>query len=409
MTRHEGPPESDHMAACLVALAHLPGVGPATLLRCHRNEGAVVAWEAVVAGHPRRIGGLAEQLDRLDAAATTRLVQAARSRDLREDLERHRAEGRQVLVHGQPGYPARLLHDLFPPAVLFAQGHVGLLEHPTVAIIGTRNATRPGRDLAEAMGEELAAAGVVVISGLALGIDGSAHRGALAAGPLERAKSHERVVGSGDHEPPLAAVGVIAAGLDVAYPRRHADLHRQISTRGLLLSETPLGSRPVPWRFPARNRVIAALADVLVVVESRATGGSMITVSEALDREVQIMAVPGHPAAAAAVGTNELLYDGAAPVRNAADVLLALGIQPPMTAPGGVVVARPAAPGQRAVLGAIGTSPCALAEVVALTGRSLDDVSADLSALEAGGWITRVGGWYERVAHASRRRHGVCP
>lgn len=414
MTSVADLPEPDQVAACLVALAHLPGVGPATLLHCHRREGAVAAWDAAVAGHPKRIVGLAEQLERLDLSATTRLVRAARERDPAGDLARHRASGRRVLVHGLPGYPERLLGDVSPPALLFAEGHSGLLERPTVAIVGTRNATRPGRELAEAMGEDLAAAGVVVVSGLALGIDGSAHRGALAAGPnrsVAAAVSAPGVTGAGTavaaaEDPPVPAVAVIASGLDVAYPRRHADLHRQIAAHGLLLSETPLGSRPVAWRFPARNRILAGLADALVVVESRATGGSMLTVSEALDRGVPVMAVPGHPSAPAAAGTNELLYDGAGPVRDAADVLRALGLDPPRPSPPPGRPARPVHPGHRAVLDAIGTSPSALAEVVARSGRSLEDVSAALAALEGEGWITRVGGWYEPVDPGGRRSQG---
>lgn len=376
-------------AAHLVALAQLPGIGPATLLRWHRGIGAAAAWQVVLRGRAPEILALAGPLSRLSEQAVPPLVAAARSLDPHRELERHGEAGRRVLVEGTEGYPTRLHHDPAPPAVLFSAGDPSVLAQPAVAVVGTRNATRAGRDLAAGWAAELSAAGVAVVSGLALGIDAAAHRGALHAASLP---DPER--------PPGAPVGVVAAGLDIAYPRRHVDLHREVAHHGVLLSEVPLGVRPTSWRFPARNRIIAGLADAVVVVESRTVGGSILTAGEALERGVPVLAVPGHPSAPASAGTNDLLFDGAALVRSVADVLAHLGLAAPAPPPTGPDEPPLSANG-RAVLDAVGDQPSALAEVVARCELDLEDVSSTLIALEAAGRIVRTAGWYEQVA--SRR------
>lgn len=344
--------------AALVALSQVEGVGPATLLR-HLRSGPLAAWKA-----------LAAQQRQIDPG---------------QELERHLAAGRHVLVYGQPGYPERLLEDPAPPALLFAQGRLDALDGPAVAVVGTRNATRLGRDLAGCLGAELTAAGVAVVSGLALGIDGAAHRGAV--GWL------------GNHPGGQVGrpIGVIASGLDVVYPRRHLELHRQVAATGLLVSETPLGHRPVPWRFPARNRIIAGLVDAVVVVESRSAGGSMLTAGEALDRGISVLAVPGHPTSGAAAGTNDLIFDGATIVRSAADVLGAIGVDPLPTAAGLSPRMRPLAAAERLVMEAVGAEPAALSEIVGRSKLSLEVVAGALVSLEADGFLVRSAGWYEPV------------
>ena len=396
--------------AALVALAGLPGIGPATLLRC-QEEGAVQAWEAVVAGRARRSPGLAKAIA---ATRTNRrplteaqLAAAARPVDPTAVLARQRTEGRQVLVRGTPGYPARLADDPAAPAVLFVQGREEVLQQPTVAVVGTRNCTRAGRDLAHGLGADLHRAGVTVVSGLALGIDGAAHRGVLAA------MAHHRGNVDGEHregagapapglapgpEPGVGPVGVVACGLDIAYPRRHTDLHRAVAGAGLLVSEVPLGLRPTAWRFPARNRIIAGLARAVVVVESRSAGGSMHTVAEALARGVPVLAVPGYPASPAAAGPNDLIYDGATPLRSVHDVLFEIGLAPAApTGRPGRSVAPPADRSERSVLQALHGGPAALEEVVRRTGLTLEVASRALLALEADGRVACASGWYEAV------------
>ena len=179
-----------------------------------------------------------------------------------------------------------------------------------MAIVGTRSATPYGRQVASELGSDLAAAGVIVVSGLARGIDGAAHAGAL----------RERGAASA---PPVAVVGT---GLDIVYPATNRELWEAVASRGAILSEAGLGTKPHPGVFPARNRIIAALSDVVVVVESHRGGGSLYTAEAAARRSIPVCAVPGSVKSRASQGTNELLVDGCAPVRDAEDVLVAISL-----------------------------------------------------------------------------------
>jgi DNA processing protein len=198
-----------------------------------------------------------------------------------------------------------------------------------VAIVGTRAASPHGLADARELGAFLAAAGISVVSGLAIGIDGAAHTGALDAGG--------------------GVIGVVATGLDIAYPRRHIVLHRRVRESGLLVGENWLGTPPIRARFPVRNRIIAALADVVVVVEATISGGARITAERALDYGRPVLVMPGSRRNPAAAGCNALLADGAQPLLEPADVLLSIGLTP-----GGrrdwAPPARPAATGDAAVL-----------------------------------------------------------
>lgn len=384
--------DDEREVACLLGLSRVEGVGAKTLLACLRAGVAWEAWRALVADAIVRCEPLAATLR---PRAWAGAVRSARSSHPAEELARYREAGFAVLVHGRPGYPARLADDPEPPAVLFSTGALPAPDEPTVAVVGTRNATSLGRTFARRLGAELTRAGVRVVSGLALGIDGSAHRGALdELGRFERQRE------AGETEAALEPgrpVGVIASGLDIAYPYRHRGLHDEVRTAGLLVSETPLGLRPSEWRFPARNRIIAGLSDAVVVVESRVVGGSMSTVDEALTRSMPVFAVPGHPSSPASAGTNDLLFAGAAIARGADDVLGAIG-RPLM----GERRRAPTAPEvsglQQRVLDELGAGPLALAEVVAAAEATVDDVSAALAALEAVGLVVSTGGWYEAAA-----------
>ena len=283
----------------------------------------------------------------------------------------------RTLRLGEPDYPARLVDDIEPPTVLYACGDLGALTPRSVAVVGTRRCTGSGAGFARELGRELTGAGIGVVSGLALGIDGAAHRGVLdAAG---------------------APIGVVGSGLDVVYPVRHRDLWAEVSGRGLLLSEAAAGTPPAPWRFPARNRIIAALADLVIVVESHATGGSMHTVREAADRGIQVMAVPGSVRSPASAGTNQLLADGCAPVRDVTDVLVALGLSTVRLPTGGDE--RPAPQGvEGRVLAELAGEPATLEHLVVRTGLTLPEVAMALEGLAAHGWLAGSGGWYEAVA-----------
>jgi DNA processing protein len=200
-------------------------------------------------------------------------------------------------------YPPLLgaIHD--PPRQLFLRGSGDseLLSRPAVAVVGARSCSAYGRSVARSLARELAAAGLVVVSGMARGVDGEAHRGALEAGG--------------------ATVAVLGCGIDRDYPAAHAELARRIRERGLAASEYEPGVEPAPWRFPARNRIIAGLCAATVVVEARERSGALITADFALDEGREVFAVPGEITSALSDGTNALIKIGAAPVTCADDVL----------------------------------------------------------------------------------------
>ncbi|HEV7536004.1 MAG TPA: DNA-processing protein DprA [Acidimicrobiia bacterium] len=238
--------------------------------------------------------------------------------------------GTRFLVAGAPDYP---IEEDIPgrPDVLLAEGlHPEVLDAPCVAIVGTRAASVHGLADAWELGAFLGAAGISVVSGLAIGIDGAAHHGALQAAEATARRQGESA--------PLAAeaiasftagpIGVVATGLDIVYPRRHRALFEQVRQYGVLLSEQPFGVPPDRGRFPVRNRIIAALADVVVVVEATLSGGSRITAERALDYGRPVMAIPGSRRNPAAAGCNALLADGAQPLLDPSDVLVALGLTP---------------------------------------------------------------------------------
>lgn len=365
-------------------LAGLPRMGPSRLVWFLDHFDPSDAWAHATSGRSDALGPLVRGSNQSEprSAVEVRAHLIATWRGLAaldptEAAAAHAAAGITILLRGDASFPAELEHDVAPPAVLFARGALPLVNVPRVAIVGTRRCTGVGAGFARELGAELTRAGVAVVSGLALGVDGAAHRGVLDAtgGP----------------------VGVVGSGLDVVYPQRHRPLWHAVAQQGVLLSEAPLGARPSGWRFPARNRLIAALADILVVVESHESGGSMLTVEEAVARDVPVMAVPGSVRSPSSAGTNRLLSEGCHPVRDAADVLVALGLT--SRSPQERVDQRPdpGATGRR-VLEAFDWQPSTLEHIVVRAGLPVSDVSLTLHRLIAGGWIDADGPWYERVA-----------
>lgn len=334
----------------LAALAAIPGVGPATL----RDQLAVRSPQEAWSRLRTRLGAPVD----LDAL-----------------WQRHLDAGVLVVGRGHPDYPAALRDDPEPPAVLFCRGDLGVLERRRVGVVGTRRGSRYGLEVATRLGERLGAAGVAVVSGLALGVDGAVHRGVLRTGGA----------------PP---VGVVGSGLDVIYPGGHRDLWRQVGQEGLLLSEMPLGIRPTRWSFPARNRIIAGLSEVVVVVESAQKGGSLYTADEALARDLPLFAVPGPITSKAAKGTNRLIADGAMPLCAVDDVLLALGLSSPtgsaapVPEPGGV---------SGRVLDAAAHESVTLQTLVDRSGLTLPEVAAAIDELCRTGWLAESAGRYERT------------
>lgn len=356
-------------SACAAALASLPLQTPLRLRRLLAMWSPEDAWNIVM--HSRAsVFGISDSVVAVWRGHDTSLVWRLE--------EQCRAAGVWVTVRGDPSYPAALTDDIDAPSVLFCIGRHEALDHRRVAVIGTRHATQAGRHFSRTLGRQLADNGVTVVSGLARGIDVEAHRGAL----------------DSTNEP--HAVAVVAGGPDVVYPREHASIWKELPLRGLIVSELPPGAKPEPFRFPQRNRILAALSEVVVVVESRETGGSMTTVREAMKRDIAVMAVPGSPHVQSSAGTNGLLRDGCAPVTSAGDVLVALGFEHRMLTPFVDTRPEPTAAG-RVVLAALGDTPRTIDEVALATGMPVVEVAVALGQLGSGGWVADSDGWWEAL------------
>lgn len=302
-------------------------------------------------------------------------------------LERERARmestGTAAVCRHAPDYPAGLHALDDPPATLFVVGDAGLLrrlsDERSVAIVGTRRPSPYGVEVAHALGRGIGATGVPIVSGLALGIDATAHRGCLEAGGTP--------------------VAVLACGPDRAYPQRHRGLHRRVADVGVVVSELPPGSSIFRWAFPARNRIMAALASMTLVVEAADPSGSLITVDFARDLGRIVAAVPGRITWRMAEGTNALLRDGAVPVTQAQDVLDELFGAGVRAVP--AALASPSAPSRRAlsvVLEAV-EAGSDVDGIAARAGMAARDVRAALGCLESDGLIVRrdLAGWERRA------------
>jgi DNA processing protein len=274
------------------------------------------------------------------------------------------ARGLRFLARSADAFPPllRAIHD--PPAGLFLRGaaDVVLLSRPAVAVVGARSCSGYGRDVARRLGRELAAAGLVVVSGLARGIDALAHEGALEAGGT--------------------TVAVLGCGIDRDYPAANRDLAARIAATGLVVSEYAPGVEPAPWRFPARNRIVAGLCVATVVVEARERSGALITADFAMEEGRDVFAVPGEITSALSAGTNGLLRAGATPLCAVGDVLDALGLE--------------AAAKAGAADPLLDLLPASADELARATGRDAGELAARLAELELDGAVTIADGLYRR-------------
>ena len=260
------------------------------------------------------------------------------------------------------GYPSALHDCPAPPPVLWSRGDLALLDRPCVAIVGTRRATAYGERVATALSQTLARAGAVVISGLARGIDACAHRGAL--------------------EVEGGTVAVLGTGLDVVYPKGHAQLQRRIGEVGLLLSELEPTDAAHGGSFPKRNRIIAALASATIVIEAGATSGALITARYALELGRSVAAVPGPIDVPQSLGSNELLRDGAMAITSAGDALALLGLTAPITAS-----ALPEGGAERRLWDALRDGTANLDTLCTRASLPAHEAMAAVSALELRGMI----------------------
>jgi DNA processing protein len=305
---------------------------------------------------------------------SARFARFVREFDERRYLDALRQRGIRWLSRAAPGFPRGLASIFDPPVGVFVRGveEDELLERAAVAVVGARSCSPYGASVARTLGRELAAAGLVVVSGLARGVDGEAHRGALEAGGL--------------------TVAVLGCGVDRVYPAAHAELARRVTERGLIVSEYAPGVEPAPWRFPARNRVIAGLADATVVVEARERSGALITADLALEEGREVFAVPGEITSALSAGTNALLRIGATALTSAADVLEAYGL---VAAEGDPVELSPSA---ERVLAELRDRPVAADELVRALAVPAAEVATALAELELASLVDEQAGVYRAPA-----------
>ncbi|WP_047197314.1 DNA-processing protein DprA [Caldimonas brevitalea] len=381
--------ERDELAAWL-RLIETPGIGnegARRLLAAFGSPQAVFdapaasAWRALLT--PAQVAALAASHDSAAVAAQTTLAWLAAGPD------------RQVVPLGDPAYPDTLLQTADPPLLLYTQGRPELLQALSVAVVGSRNPTRQGLDNARSFAAHLSRQGITVVSGLALGIDGAAHEGAL--------------------DGPGGTVAVLGTGLDRIYPRRHLDLAHRIAAAGLLISEYALGTPPLPANFPRRNRIISGLARGTLVVEAALASGSLITARMASEQGREVFAIPGSIHTPQSRGCHALIKQGAKLVDSAQDILEELQLPSLAVASPGARESEAAAAaghagaspepstkaGSDPLLDALGFDAITLDGLSARTGWDCATLSARLLELELAGDVARLPGQlFQRIARS---------
>ncbi len=344
-----------------VALHQVPYIGPVRLERLRRHFGSLAcAWNA----DARALAAV------LDSRAAESLARTRRALDPDRELERIERAGIAPISIDDPRYP-RLLREIpAPPTVLYVRGELTPADDVSVAIVGTRRATAAGREIAARLGEDLAAAGVTVVSGLARGIDGAAHQAVLR--------------GEG------RTIAVLGSGPDVIYPPEHRNLAERIAEQGAVLSDYPPGRKPEATNFPARNRIISGLSLGVVLVEAPARSGALITADFAADQGREVFVAPGGMLSATSAGSNALLRDGARAITSAGDVLedLRIGVA---REPAAVQQMLPIEGDAARILALLSFDPMHIDELAAAAGLDSATAGALLMMLQLDGRIRDAG------------------
>ncbi len=368
------PPKSPHASGWL-ALIRAPGIGPGTALRLLTRfgdpqalfEAGPEAWSAAGVPQPLQQGLLSPDWPGVE-----------------QDLRWLAGDDCHLVTWLDPRYPPLLREIAQAPVALFCRGDPAHLARRQLAIVGARSATRQGLETAEGFAAELTRCGVLVTSGLALGIDGAAHRGALGAGG--------------------ATVAVCATGLDRTFPARHRELAHEIAARGVLVSEFPTGTPPLAENFPRRNRIISGLALGVLVVEAAPQSGSLITARLAAEQGREVFAIPGSIHSPLSRGPHALLRLGARLTESVPDILEELAAQlgeefAPARAAG--IPAAALEPERQRVLDAVGFEPTHFDRLIERLAMPVDALATALLALELDGRIAAApGGAYQRLAPA---------
>ena len=350
--------------AAWLSLCLAPGLGASTIRRLLKEFGLPENVLAADSAALVRVGG-AEAAQALKSAGLEAAVERA--------LKWASVSGHGVVTYADAGYPRALLEISDPPPLLYARGNLELMANPALAVVGSRNGTAQGVRNAEAFARTFSAAGLTIVSGLALGIDAAAHRGGLA--------------GAG------STIAVLGTGIDIVYPAGNAALFAEIAQRGLVLSEYPLGTPSIGRNFPRRNRLISGLARGCLVVEAALGSGSLITARLAVEQGREVFAIPGSIHSPLSKGCHALIKQGAKLVEAAEDVLAELGRWPsePSRA-----TQNPASEG---LLSHLGFDPVDIDALCARAGLPPERVTAELLRLELDGLIAALpGGRYQRLS-----------
>ena len=355
---HQGFSDAERLAR--LRLIRAGSIGPATFWALIERYGSA----------ERAIGAL-PMLSRKSAKARPIMLPSLDEAERERDATAKR--GGTIIAAGEPDFPPALAALDAPPPLITALGNTKLLQRDIIAIVGARNASALGQRFAREIAHDLGAAGLVVASGLARGIDTAAHKGSLQSG----------------------TIAVMAGGIDVVYPPENQSLYKEIAERGIVLTEMPLGLQPTAQHFPRRNRIISGLARGVVVVEATLNSGSLITARLAGEQGRDVFAVPGSPLDPRAKGTNGLLRQGAILTESAEDVLSTL--RPHQFSAPPVKSSRPPTELpphntdtlQAEILRRLGPAPVEIDELVRLLGASPADMSAALLDLEFSGQLTR--------------------
>lgn len=291
-----------------------------------------------------------------------------------EEYHRLSEKGIRFITPLDQEYPRRLRHMYDYPMGLYVKGELPDEEKPSAAVIGARSCTAYGQQTAEYMGRELAAAGVEIISGLALGIDAAGHRGAISGGGR--------------------TFGVLGCGINICYPRANYALYGQVVKQGGILTEYPPDTGPLAMNFPLRNRIISGLSDVVLVIEARKRSGSLITAEAGLEQGKDIFALPGRITDALSEGCNSLIQAGAAILTSPADVLNVLGIAYKKSPDIGEKNEKGLAKIEKMVYSCLDSEPLHLEQIAVMTGLSVSRAMSALLELELGGLAVRTAGLY---------------
>lgn len=361
-----------------IGFSLVSGIGSARLRRLLEHFGSIEgAWRASRAEL---------QASGLPAKPLKALLEVRQSIDLAAEVDRLITAGYRVLTWEHQGYPQQLLEVHDPPPVLYLWGELQAVDRWSVAIVGTRRASRYGRLMADQIAGGLAANGITVVSGLARGVDGLAHKAALSANGR--------------------TLAVLGSGLDHIYPPEHAGLARQIAESGAVISDYPLGTPPEGTNFPPRNRLISGLSLATIVIEAGKSSGALITADFAVEQGREVFAVPGNINSPNSMGTNRLIRDGAHPYIELEDVLEVLNLELAVRQQA-VQQQLPADKTERELLEHLSAEPIHIDALQEQLGRPVSKITAALALLELKGHVRQVGGMHYVLAREQGPRYTV--